>query len=202
MSTHSNDLPPGIPGIHNLLPGKGRVLLASPFLYERPFDRSAVFLLDADRHRGHIGLILNKPMGMDMSRLVQDWPDGNRWPIYCGGPVDQSRLFMLHTLGDTFRGSQEIAPGIFVGGKLADISSYLQQEEVQEGALRFFMGYSGWEGGQLEEEISEGGWIVKRASSAESILTGQGAGYWRRELSEMGPSGMSLSMVPELQQLN
>lgn len=183
-------------------PYKGRLLVSSPALVCPPFSRSAVFLLESDSKGGHIGLILNKPMAIDMSVLLPGWAEGSNWPIYCGGPVDGERLFMLHTLGEIFEGSTEISPGIYIGGDLNDIGSYLEQGKGAEGLVRLFLGYSGWTPGQLEEEIREGAWFVKGAPTPGDIFAGDGAGYWRREMSAISPAHGSLSLMPEIQQLN
>lgn len=184
------------------LPGRGRVLVAAPALFERPFTRSAVIILEADRNNGHIGLILNKRTELEMSDIVPQWPSDIVWPIYCGGPVEPDRLFMLHTLGQLFRDSQEIVPGVFIGGHITDFCEYARTHDESEGKIRLFSGYSGWVQDQLEEEIGEGAWIVKAAPNANSILKGDGLEYWRREMQAMGPKYGSLSVLPELQQMN
>lgn len=199
----SNDINYETPrGENRYLPGRGRVLVAAPALIERPFTRSAVIILEADRNNGHIGLILNKRTELEMSDIVSGWPSDIVWPIYCGGPVEPDRLFMLHTLGERFPDSKEIAPGVFIGGHISDFCEYARTHDESEGKIRLFSGYSGWVQNQLEEEIGEGAWIVKAASNADSILMGEGPEYWRREMQAIGPKYGSLSVLPEIQQMN
>lgn len=181
---------------------RGQLLVASPGIVDPFFSRSVVFLLESDIDKGHIGLVLNHAMPLTMADLVPVWEDGKRWVMYNGGPVEMSRLFMLHTMGDRFRGSHEIAPGIFVGGKLKDVTEHLQREEADAGEVRFFLGYSGWEKGQLEAEIEAGDWAVKDITDPELLLEGDGSRYWRREVLELGTEYRHWSVMPETPQIN
>ena len=106
-------------------PKKGDLLIAEPLLDEPYFKRSVVLILEEDNHQGHIGLTLNKQTPVTLQDLFPDWSSGANVPVYSGGPVEADRLFMLHTMGDKFEGSIEVAQGIFVGAKLDDIIDYV-----------------------------------------------------------------------------
>ena len=41
--------------------------------------------------------------------------------------------------------------------------------EVKGDSIRFFVGYSGWGSGQLEEELEQGTWIVTKTDSSDII---------------------------------
>lgn len=181
---------------------RGQLLVSSPAILEPVFSRSVVFILEAKQEKGYLGLVLNHPMPATMADLVPGWEKGGHWRIFNGGPVELSRLFMLHTMGDVFKGSHEIAPGIFIGGELKDVTDYLQHSDSEEGQVRFFMGYSGWEAGQLEAEIAEGSWTIKEISDPELLLVGEGVDYWRREVLDLGEVYRSWSVMPEAPQIN
>ncbi len=44
--------------------------------------------------------------------------------------------------------------------------------------MRVFAGYAGWDEGQLESEIADGGWFVVDAET-EDVLTAEPTGLWR-----------------------
>lgn len=183
-------------------PGAGRLLVAEPLLRQPPFDRSAVMLVDGAPEKGYMGLVLNKQTSLTMADLVAGWPGGARVRIYEGGPVDPGRLFMLHTLGAILDGSEEVAPGVYVGGDLSQIAAYLQCEEEPEGKIRFFLGYSGWDSGQLEGEIKRRSWMVQKDTEASSLLKGHGQEYWEREVRRLGEGCRNWLIVPQSPELN
>lgn len=117
--------------------------------------------------------------------------------VYSGGPVDGDRLFMLHTLGKQVEGSVEIANGIYVGGELTDIAAAVSSGAAVTGEMRFFVGYSGWGKGQLEDEIEGNFWAVSRDYDPELLLTGSGTHYWREEVGRLGERYRSWLMIPE-----
>ncbi len=177
-------------------PEKGDLLLAEPMMNEPVFGRSAVLLLDVDKDQGHLGLVLNKPIGASLSDLIPEWVGGEHIPVYQGGPVDTKRLFMLHTLGDRFSGSVEVAQGLYVGGLLDDIIDYVGDGLPTDGKMRFFLGYSGWSRDQLQSEVIRNSWAVVRNPDGGNLLYGDGDEYWRREVEKLGEDYRSWLTVP------
>ncbi len=176
---------------------KGDLLLANPFLKQPDFYRSAVLILEKDSAGGYLGLTLNRPTRLMMQDLFDLPEDALKVEVYGGGPVDNDRLFMLHTLGEKVEGSVEIANGIYVGGQLTDIARAVTSGAAVTGDMRFFLGYSGWAKGQLEEEIADNFWAVSRNYEPELLLTGSGSDYWREEVSRLGDRFRSWLMIPE-----
>lgn len=183
-------------------PGRGKLLIASPEITELFFSRAVIYILESDVDKGYIGLVLNHQIPLTLGDLVTDWEAGKEWPMHCGGPVEMSRLFMLHTKGDEFEGSTEISPGLYVGGDLQDVCKQIEDGDSEESGIRFFMGYSGWEAGQLEAEIKAGDWVVADAGDVNELLKGDGTPYWRRYVLELGEEYRSWSVMPEAPQIN
>lgn len=177
-------------------PTKGCILLAEPMMTEPVFERSAVLLLDTDREKGDLGLVLNKPTGTTLRDILPEWQGGEDVMLFQGGPVDWRRLFMLHTMGDYFTGSEEIIPGLYVGGDIDEIVAYVSSGLPVEGRLRFFMGYSGWTCDQLQSEILRNSWAVVSPERGDDLLCGEGDQYWRREVEKLGESHRSWLTVP------
>lgn len=178
---------------------RGDFLLAEPLLKEEFFNRAVVLVLDVDSDNGVMGLTLNKSTTFRLSDIIEGWEYGRRIPLYCGGPVDTQRLFMLHSLGELFPGSLEICPGIFVGGRLDDIVAYINDGGVIEGKMRFFLGYSGWGNDQLRRELKENVWAMTRRNDGSmcDILRGQDNAFWRREVERLGSRYRSWLIVPQ-----
>ncbi|MDE6532382.1 MAG: YqgE/AlgH family protein [Muribaculaceae bacterium] len=178
-------------------PERGSLLISEPMMEEEIFCRSVVMILDIDRGRGHLGLVMNKPTRLTLRSLMPSWESGGTVPLFCGGPVDNNRLFMLHTLGSMFEGSTEVIPGIYVGGRIESIVDYIEAGGEIEGKIRFFLGYSGWSRNQLEEEKRSHSWAVDLHPDASGLLTGEGNSYWRREVGRLGERYRSWLMVPQ-----
>ena len=101
-----------------LLPGS--LLLAEPFLSDPNFKRSVVLLAEHDEENGSLGFILNRPLQMDISEVIEGWEQASL-PLYLGGPVQHETLHYIHTLGDYVNQSIQLTPGLFWGGDLEQV---------------------------------------------------------------------------------
>lgn len=179
------------------VPERGSLLVSEPMMDEAFFSRSVVMILDIDKSRGHLGLVMNKPTSLTLCDLLPDWDNGRHVPVFCGGPVDTQRLFMLHTLGSRFEGSTEVIPGLYVGGDIEEIVDYIDCGGEIESKIRFFLGYSGWCKGQLQGERESNSWAVDLHPDVSLLLQGEGNSYWRREVKLLGEAYRSWLMVPQ-----
>lgn len=180
-----------------IVPERGSLLVSEPMMEEAFFSRSVVMVLDIDSGRGHLGLVMNKATRLTLRSLLPDWEGGGDVPVFCGGPVDRQRLFMLHTLGDIFNGASEVIPGIYVGGRIEDIVSYIDAGGTIDGKIRFFLGYSGWSRDQLEQERKAHSWAIDLHPDTSDLLRDEGNSYWRREVKRLGENYRSWLMVPQ-----
>lgn len=139
-------------------PVRGKLLIAVPELSEDFFDRSVILLADYNKD-GAIGLILNKPIQANLVELLDEMPD-NDLPIYVGGPVNTDSLFILHTLGELIPDSREVYKGLYWGGDINAIKEAIANGVAREDNMHFFLGYSGWNPGQLYNEVKAGTWVI------------------------------------------
>jgi len=79
-------------------------------------------------------------------------------PIFLGGPVN-GPLVALHRLKSA--AEAEVLPGIYFAAHKDKLQKLVRQTTKP---YRFFTGYAGWAGGQLEEELTAGGWLTSKAS--------------------------------------
>lgn len=183
-------------------PKAGQLLLAEPLMRDDMFGRSVIMILEQDAQGGHLGLCLNKGPLCTLGDLIPNLPVCNDIPLFRGGPVDMQRMFMLHRLGDRLPGSLPIAPGLYVGGDENELIKYLVGHPESEGEIRFFLGYSGWEAGQLTSEIMRNSWALNVAPDTNDLLRGRNDEYWRREVERLGPDYRSWLIVPEHPYMN
>lgn len=180
----------------------GSLLISEPLMNDPYFSRSVILVLDKPEDEGHFGLILNKKTDFTLKELMPEWEEADKIPVYCGGPVDMERMFLLHTLGEELGSSMEITPGIYVGADLDKIISYVENGGQIEGKLRFFLGYCGWAPDQLAAEINANTWAVKTVPEDLPLLSGDGVEFWREQTATLGNSHRSWLLVPTDPSLN
>lgn len=184
---------------NTLPPAKGRVLISEPFLDDPYFKRTTVLLAEHNEE-GTIGFILNKELDVSLKDAIQGFPAFNG-PLGFGGPVCKDQLFYLHTLGDTIGGSMEIKKGLYWGGDFDTVKSLIKDEKISPAQIRFFIGYSGWNPGQLEDEISKKSWIVCE-SKIQSVMKESGSQLWTELLKSLGKHYSIMANFPEDPSLN
>ena len=72
----------------------------------------------------------------------------------------------------------------------------IKENIINTNSVRFFIGYSGWDYNQLEIEIKNKNWIVKK-NKAENILTINSQKHWRDEMKKLGGEYLLWSESPE-----
>lgn len=170
-----------------LKPRPGVLLVAEPFLREEYFNHAVISLIEFNDRQPAMGLVLNKPTGYTLGNSIEGIDDEVDTPIYCGGPVSCDRLFYLHSLGNEIPESRRISDNLYIGGDFERIKSYINMGFPTEGLIRFFVGYSGWDPGQLEEEIGNHVWAVTPRPADSEILREDGDSFWYKVVKTMGP---------------
>ena len=103
--------------MNGILPSKGSVLLSEPFLQDPHFERSVVLMCEHSDAES-FGFVLNHLSAVQLHDLMDIAP--KEIPIFIGGPVANNSLFYLHTIPG-IESSEEILPGLFYGGDLAEL---------------------------------------------------------------------------------
>ena len=52
----------------------------------------------------------------------------------------------------------------FFGGDFETAVDLLKNNVIDPGKIRFYIGYSGWSGGQLKDELNEKSWLTAEAT--------------------------------------
>ncbi len=181
---------------NNVEPEKGRILIAEPFLQGYHFSRS-IILLTEHGEEGSMGLVLNKPLDVTLDKLIQQFPIP-AFDLTCGGPVSPDKLFYLHTYAN-IPGAMEIIPGLYFGGDFEVIRDVIAADENHH--IRFFIGYSGWSSGQLEDEIKQNSWLVTESTIPE-ILDFTSEEYWVSSMKKLGNKYATWVNFPNTPELN
>ena len=170
-------------------PAPGAFLVSEPFLREEYFNHSVIALVEYEPGGEAMGVVLNNESEYTLQELIEGVETQEPIPVYCGGPVGNDRLFFIHTLGDVIPETHPLGNGLWVGGNFDAILSIVNDGYKLDGSIRFFLGYSGWSNGQLEDELSRNVWAVApRLEEASEMLSGDGDAYWHRAVRSLGPS--------------
>jgi len=174
---------------------KGHFLIASPKLMDPNFSRSVVLLVQHGEE-GAMGLVVNRPMEMTVKEAWEQVSESTcaiQSPIHQGGPCE-GPLMVVHADGSA--GQLEVIPGLYFTTDREAVERLVEENQTQ---MKFFVGYSGWGPGQLENELEEGGWLV--AAATDDLVFAPPHDLWndimRAALRAAGVAGLNPKVVPE-----
>jgi putative transcriptional regulator len=178
---------------------QGQLLLASRRLSDPNFFH-AVVLMVQHGEEGALGLVLNRPLDMTVKQACDDdlelvcQADG---VLHQGGPC-QGPLMALHghrkapTTGPG--GRSEVFSGLFFSTERDELEWLLKQARP---TAKFFVGYSGWEPGQLERELDGGSWLVT-TTTTQQILDASDADLWAKLVTQVTMGGrIRAELIPD-----
>ena len=180
-------------------PGPGILLIAEPFLKDPNFMRTVVLLCE-HQDEGSFGFVLNRDFKHTLDELVPDLEDV-KLPVCYGGPVQMDTLHFLHQCPDQIPGGFEIRDGIFWGGDFETVVDLLRNHEIDTAKIRFYIGYSGWGGGQLKDELNEKSWLLAEASK-KLVFHKKLDDIWKDSLKLLGREYEMMKNFPIDPQLN
>ena len=179
---------------------KGHLLIAEPSIIgDLSFNRSVILLADHNTE-GSVGFILNKPLKYTIKDLLPEIQ--SNFKIYNGGPVEQDNLYFIHNVPNLIPDSIEISDGIFWGGDFDLTKNLINTGILKKKNIRFFLGYTGWDSEQLENEMQSSSWILTNNVYANKILGKASAHFWKEKIVELGGEYLIWSNAPENPILN
>lgn len=185
---------------NHVVPAQGKVLISEPFLCDHMFGRSVILLVDHTQN-GTMGLVMNKPLPLFLNDLLNEIDCRENIPIYKGCPISTDTLFYVHTL-ENIADSLPIADGIYLNGDFSAIKQFMAEGNSIKGKIRFFLGYSGWEPGQLNQEITENTWLVDKADIPSLMDEKASRNLWKNTLGKLGGKYEIWSHFPQVPTLN
>ena len=179
---------------------KGQLLIAEPSIIgDLSFNRSVILLADHNKE-GSVGFILNKPLKYAIRDLLPEID--SKFKIYNGGPVEQDNLYFIHNVPNLIPNSVEISNGIYWGGDFELTKQLINTGIIKKKNIRFFLGYTGWDAAQLENEMNANSWILTKNSYENNILGKASNHFWKEKIIELGGEYLIWSNAPENPILN
>lgn len=138
-------------------------LIAMPAMDDPYFSRTLIYIAEHN-DQGALGLIVNRPIDMDLATLFEkievplESPNVGRLPVYFGGPVQTDRGFVLHRPVGNWQSTLAVTSEV----GLTSSRDVLQAvgKDGQPGEIMVTLGYSGWGAGQLENELVQNAWLT------------------------------------------
>lgn len=179
---------------------KGTLLIASPDIEAGLYFRSVILLCEHNM-TGSFGLILNKPLDVELPEEIiniQSLSNPNV-SIRAGGASHPNQMMLLHSNSTLNEQTLKICDDVFLGGDL----DFLQRsiEDSDGSPIRLCFGYCAWGPSLLEKEFIAGQWFLHPASK-EHVFTIPPEKLWQSILRQMGGKYATLSMIPEDLSLN
>ena len=139
-----------------------QLLIAMPAMGDPNFSQTVALVCDHSS-RGALGLILNKPLPMRMSEVFEQLdikllqgPMSER-PVLRGGPMQTDRGFVVHRAGGEWDSTLKVSDVIHVTTSRDILAAMALGHGPAEAVVA--LGYAGWDGGQLEDEIRANAWL-------------------------------------------
>ncbi|MBU3078352.1 YqgE/AlgH family protein [Sphingomonas quercus] len=139
----------------------GRFLLAMPGIGDPRFER-AVIAMCAHDGNGALGIGIGRVaprLGLHLLLAQLELPPGKApdVPVHLGGPVEPQRGFVLHGLDWRGEGTLNVDGRWALTGTLDILRAISEGRGPDQFVVA--LGYAGWSGGQLEEEMTRHGWF-------------------------------------------
>jgi len=135
-----------------------------------------------------------------ISRLLRELDTETRFTIAPAHAIELAKKFVENGYrkiivigGDgTFN---EVVNGIYWGGNIDVISKLLSISIMSPENIRFFLGYSGWTGGQLDEELKKDSWLVGDIRPSRIIHPSRN--LWKESVRNVGDQYQLWTTFPE-----
>ncbi len=180
---------------------KGNILIAEPFMEDGNFKRSVICICDHHKVDGTVGFILNRKMNTRLSELIQEISTEEVFDIYYGGPVAVDTIHYIHNVGDLIEDSIQVSRGVFWGGDFEKLKFLINSEMIKPSNIRFYIGYTGWSAGQLEEELKTGSWVVSKIDP-NYIFKSPSRQLWKQTMTNKGDRYSVIAQMPNSISLN
>jgi putative transcriptional regulator len=177
----------------------GSFILSQPFLPDEVFKRAVCLMCAHSRAEGSFGFILNKPTEFTVADFIEELDD-LELPVYFGGPVATDSLYFLHDNSLNSADAKEILSGVYWGGDFQEMIEKIKNNKTAQKRIKFILGYSGWDPGQLRKEIIEDSWIVADGNDKQTYSDSDN--LWKEVMEGMGEIYNHLASLPERPDLN
>jgi putative transcriptional regulator len=159
------------------------------------FRRTVLFISAHDANDGALGVIINRPLEKYVADVMTETPPAGFGdvPVFLGGPVGKDQLIIA-----AFEWQKGTGLRLNHNVGLEQASEPTEQERAP---ICAYVGYAGWEAGQLEAELKQKAWLVQKPS--RSILRfDRLPQLWFDIMRGLGPWYKMLAATPDDPSLN
>lgn len=138
-------------------------LIAMPTLEDPYFSNALVYVCEHSEN-GAMGVIVNRPIDMDLAGLFEkidlklEAEALSRLPVYFGGPVQLDRGFVLHRPPGKWQSTLHVNAEVGLTSSRDILAAVAGEGQPTD--ILVTLGYSGWDAGQLEDELAQNSWLT------------------------------------------
>ena len=136
----------------------GLYIKSTTALNDSIFENTTILIVEHNE-TGSVGFVTNKPLNKSLHELIE-FNNSKPFPLMDGGPVDRDHLFVLHKRPDLIEGGELKTDGLYLGGNMEQVIEAINSNGANQQEIQLFVGYCGWDAGELEAEIEEGSWSI------------------------------------------
>jgi putative transcriptional regulator len=142
----------------------GRLLVASRDLGDPNFAKTVILLVHYAEGQGAVGLVINKRTDVPISRVFHDLKEasGRKDPVYIGGPVELNSVLALLKSSSKPEGADKVFGDVYLISN-KDLLTKTLGSSAEAAVFHTYIGYAGWQPGQLEHEVELGAWHIMPA---------------------------------------
>lgn len=155
-------------------------LIAHPAFRDVDY-RQTVLIAAPAPNGGHVGVILNRPTRRSLGSLFPEHEPSKKVvdPVYYGGPFSRGALVALVRSESTpGAGTVLLMKNLYLAFRANTIDQVIENTPNE---ARYFVGYVGWNPGELRREIDRGLWSVLSAD-VDTIFRKDTEGLWEELL--------------------
>ena len=184
---------------HKFASLEGKMLVASPRLEDRFFQKSLIYIFMHDEN-GALGIILNQVIGSisnkELLKLLNKSADkviNNKFPIVFGGPVNTEKVIAL-SLSKKQEKNFSHLQSITLH---TDIQNFVKDCILKNTTSQFLLarGISAWDSGQLEDEITQNAWFISNPN-IDLIFSQKIKDKWSSVIEDLGLLKNSVYIAP------
>lgn len=163
-------------------------LIAMPGLEDPNFSRTVTYVCEHSAE-GAMGIVINRPMEIQLGEVLAQLeidPEASNVdnaPVYLGGPVQTDRGFVIHDGDFSFDSTLRVTNDIQVTTS-RDVLEAIAKGRGPANRL-IALGYAGWSGGQLEQEMIANAWLSGPAD-AQILFSTPSAQRWQSAAQLLG----------------
>ena len=122
------------------------------------FEHTTILIVKHNNEES-VGFVTNTPFQNSLHELIE-FNQSKPFPLMDGGPVDREHLFVLHKRPDLIDGGEQVTQDLYLGGNMDQVIEAINNRGANNQEIQIFIGYCGWDVGELEAEIEEGSWVL------------------------------------------